>query len=78
MCCCCSRDGLVRVLSVLKVRFSADDASLREFRIVAQAGLRVLPLAESGVDALAGIAREQGKAVPPSGEGDATRAAGTP
>jgi circadian clock protein KaiC len=53
-------DRLVRVLSVPKMRFSAHDVALREFRIAAPAGLRVLTLAESGGEALTGIARQQG------------------
>ncbi len=66
------RDRLVRVLSVLKMRFSAHDVALREFRIGAPAGIRVLPLAESGVEALAGIARQQGAPVAVGGDGEAT------
>jgi circadian clock protein KaiC len=54
------QDRLVRVLSVLKMRFSAHDVSLREFRIAPPTGLRVLDLAESGRQTLAGIAQQQG------------------
>jgi circadian clock protein KaiC len=72
------RDRLVRVLSVLKMRFSAHDVSLREFRIGAPAGLRVLPLAESSEGVLAGIARQQGAPLAASGEGDAVMASELP
>ncbi len=62
------QDRLVRVLSVLKMRFSAHDVSLREFRIAPPAGLRVLDLAESGVEALGGIARQQDAPLAMSGD----------
>jgi circadian clock protein KaiC len=73
-----NRDRLIRVLSVLKMRFSAHDVSLREFRIAAPAGLRVLPLAESGVDALTSIARESGAALAVSGDVDPATTEGAP
>jgi circadian clock protein KaiC len=73
-----NRDRLIRVLSVLKMRFSAHDVSLREFRIAAPTGLRVLPLAESGVDTLASIARERGAALAASGDGDPVLTEDTP
>ena len=54
---------LHRVLSVLKTRFAAHDALLREFRITAPAGIQVLAPLESDPDVLAGIARQQGELV---------------
>ena len=51
---------LLRVLSVLKMRFSAHDVTLREFRIASPGGLRVLATTETGGDTLEGIARQQG------------------
>lgn len=62
------RDRLVRVLSVLKMRFSAHDVSLREFRIAAPAGLRVLSPAESSIATLTGIAQQQGDPLLRSGD----------
>jgi len=53
------RGQLHRVLSVLKMRFSAHDRALREFTIAPPAGIRVLTPFESGVDVLAGIVRQQ-------------------
>lgn len=50
------RDALHRVLSVLKMRFSAHDHMVREFTITAPEGIRVLTPFESG-EVLAGIAR---------------------
>ncbi len=50
------RDTLHRVLSVLKMRFSAHDHVVREFTITSPDGIRVLTPFESG-DVLAGIAR---------------------
>jgi circadian clock protein KaiC len=61
-------DRLVRILSVPRMRFSAHDVSLREFRIAAPAGLRVLGLIESGADVLTGIARQQGEPLESGGE----------
>ena len=54
------QDRLMRVLSVLKMRFSAHDVTLREFRIVPPTGLRVLAPVETGAETLVGIARQQG------------------
>lgn len=52
---------LRRVLSVLKMRQSAFDPSLREFRID-EGVIRVLPIDESGADAMGGIAVQEGRA----------------
>jgi circadian clock protein KaiC len=71
------QDRLVRVLSVLKMRFSAHDVSLREFRIGAPAGLRVLPLTESGAETLVGLARQQGVPLALSGEDGVLNADGS-
>lgn len=54
------RERLHRVLSVLKMRFSAHDTLLREFVIAPPAGIRVLAPLESDADVLSGIARQQG------------------
>ena len=51
---------LLRVLSVLKMRFSAHDVMLREFRIASPGGLRVLAPTETGGATLEGIAQQQG------------------
>jgi circadian clock protein KaiC len=51
---------LRRVLSILKMRQSACDPSLREFRIDAGA-IRVLPIAETGADVLGEIATQEGR-----------------
>ncbi len=53
------RDQLVRVLSVLKMRFSAHDVALREFRIT-PTGIMVLAPRETRAELLTGIARQQG------------------
>jgi circadian clock protein KaiC len=63
------QDRLLRVLSVLKMRFSAHDVTLREFRITPPDGLRVLAPLETGVQTLEGIARQQG--APTSASADA-------
>lgn len=49
-----------RVLSILKMRQSAFDPSLREFRIDGGV-IRVLPIEESGADQLGGIAAQEGR-----------------
>jgi len=67
------RDRLHRVLSVPKMRFSAHDVLLREFRIVPPTGIEVLAPLDSGVEALTGIARQQGQPTvdnAPSGDDD--------
>ncbi len=51
---------LRRILSILKMRQSAFDPSLREFRID-EGVIRVLPIDESGADALGGIAAQEGR-----------------
>ncbi len=53
------RGKLHRVLSVLKMRFSARDLTLREFTIAPPEGIRVLTPFESGADVLAGIVQQQ-------------------
>lgn len=53
------RGEMRRVLSVLKMRFSAYDPALREFRIAPPEGIRVLGRFESGLDVLVGIAEQQ-------------------
>lgn len=49
---------LHRVISVLKMRFSAHDHNLREFIITSPEGICVLTPQESGLDTLAGLTRE--------------------
>jgi len=48
-----------RVLSVLKMRYSPHDLTLREFTITAPAGIEVRGTSESELGLLAGIARQQ-------------------
>ena len=55
------RDRLYRVLSVLKMRFSPHDLTLREFTIAAPGGIEVRAAPESAPGLLAGIEREQGE-----------------
>ena len=50
---------LHRVLSIVKLRFSDHDPSLREFEIKAPQGIRMLGRAESGLGILEGIAYRQ-------------------
>jgi circadian clock protein KaiC len=45
------RNQLRRVLSILKMRFSSHDHSLREFQVIPPQGIRVLSPEESGQDA---------------------------
>jgi circadian clock protein KaiC len=52
------RGELRRVLSVVKMRFSAYDPALREFRIAPE-GIRVLGRFETGLDVLFGLAEQQ-------------------
>jgi circadian clock protein KaiC len=54
------RERFYRVLSVLKMRFSGHDLTLREFTIAAPAGIEVRAPVESEHGVLAGIARQQG------------------
>jgi circadian clock protein KaiC len=54
------RGELRRVLSVAKMRFSAYDPTLREYRIAPPEGIRVLGRFETGLDVLLGIAEQQG------------------
>jgi circadian clock protein KaiC len=56
------RERFYRVLSVLKMRYSAHDLTLREFTITAPAGSEVRAPVESAQGVLAGIARQQGDA----------------
>lgn len=53
-----------RVLSVLKMRLSAHDFSLREFRITAPHGIEVMESDESRPGVLEGIASQQGTVAP--------------
>jgi circadian clock protein KaiC len=53
------RAHMHRVLSVIKMRFSAHDLTLREFTIAPPVGIRVLTPFESGGDVLAGIVGQQ-------------------
>ncbi len=54
------RGRLHRVLSVLKMRFSTHDHTLREMRIAPPGGIHVLTPDESGREVLAGLTRQQG------------------
>lgn len=49
-----------RILSILKMRQSGFDPGLREFRI-AEDAVRVLPVEESGIGILTGIAAQEGR-----------------
>jgi circadian clock protein KaiC len=53
------RGRLHRVLSVLKMRFSTHDYSLREFAIDSPEGIRVLAPGESGRELLVGLTEQQ-------------------
>jgi len=53
------RERFYRVISVLKMRYSPHDLTLREFTITAPAGITVRGPSESGRGVLAGIARQQ-------------------
>lgn len=53
------RGQLHRILSILKLRFSEHDTTLREFRISAPVGVEVLEPFESSQGVLAGITRDQ-------------------
>lgn len=53
------RGQLHRILSILKLRFSDHDTTLREFRINAPMGVEVLEPFESNLGVLAGITRDQ-------------------
>lgn len=53
------RGRLHRVLSVLKMRFSSHDYTLREFLIAAPQGIRVLTPEESGRELLVGLTEQQ-------------------
>ncbi len=53
------RGRLHRVLSVLKMRFSQHDYTLREFLIVPNEGIRVLTPKESGREVLVGLTERQ-------------------
>lgn len=53
------RERFYRVISVLKMRFSAHDLTLREFTITAPTGIEVRAPFESERGVLAGIARQQ-------------------
>src|SRR5204863_1075651 len=53
------RGRLNRVLSVLKMRFSSHDYTLREFLITSPEGIRVLTPEESGRELLMGLTEQQ-------------------
>ncbi len=53
------RAHMHRVLSVIKMRFSAHDVALREYSIAPPSGIHVLTPMESGTDVLDGIVRRQ-------------------
>jgi circadian clock protein KaiC len=57
------RGQMHRILSVLKLRFSAHDTALREFLIEAPAGIRVLASTESASGVIAGITADQERVV---------------
>ena len=59
-------DHLYRIISVLKMRFSDFDASLREFQI-ADGGMRVLPIIESGQGVITGITQQERRKAPDGG-----------
>jgi circadian clock protein KaiC len=71
------REQFYRVLSVLKMRYSAHDLTLREFTISAPEGIEVRPTAKSAHGVLVGIARQQGDPLrdhpPATTEGRTTR-----
>jgi circadian clock protein KaiC len=56
------RGQLHRVLSVLKMRFSSHDYSLREVLIDPPEGIRVLTPDESGLEVLVGLTKQQAEA----------------
>jgi len=66
---------LHRVLSIPKVRLSAHDTTLREFRIAEPGGLVVLGPFDSRAGVLEGISREQNQPRPPA-QRDASRQPG--
>lgn len=75
------RERLYRVISVLKMRYSAHDLTLREFTITAPSGIEVRAPFESGRGVLAGIARQQGdprRASPGGAPGQSRRRQGRP
>ena len=53
------RSRLHRILSVIKMRFSAHDYVLREFKITAPTGIEVITPVDSGGDIYAGLSRQQ-------------------
>jgi hypothetical protein len=55
------REHFYRVLSVLKMRFSAHDLTLREFTISSPVGIEVRAPFESEAGVLAGITRAEGE-----------------
>jgi circadian clock protein KaiC len=54
------RERFYRVLSVLKMRYSTHDLTLREFTITAPAGIEVRAPSESERDVMEGIAHQEG------------------
>ncbi len=71
------RGSFFRLLSVLKMRFSRHDLSLREFTIASPAGIAVRAASESASGLLAGIEREQGEFRPSAVAGAVTSHART-
>jgi circadian clock protein KaiC len=63
------RERFYRLLSVLKMRFSPHDLTLREFTIAAPDGIAVREPSESAPGLLAGIEREQGDFRPAAATG---------
>lgn len=59
---------LHRILSILKLRFSDHDPSLREFAIKPPQGVRMLGRAESGLGVLEGITQQQERRATGTGE----------
>ena len=58
-----SRGHLHRVLSVLKMRFSSHDHTLREMLIAPPQGIRILTPGESGREVLAELTERQAEAL---------------
>lgn len=67
---------LHRILSILKLRFSDHDPSLREFEIKAPQGIRMLGRAESALGVLEGISQRQEQRAT-SGQGSSSPSSST-
>lgn len=70
------RSEVRRVLTVVKMRFSAFDPTLREFRIAPPESFRVVGPAETGADVLLEIARQYGFTTSPGSGAPVTGSAG--